>query len=479
MSNLIIHNIRFGFATNSSSTHSVVYNKDYSSFSDNNEEDYFGWDNFTLQSKNAKKEYIMAMLMINLNQQFDILPEDVRKLIVDEWSENNSEIDIHSGIDHQSTILFPLEYGTEFLSKDFYKDYEQFLLQDGIIICGGNDNEESSHPIIDNTNSKIIQFPLYDNLEDKLYCRFDDKYNFWTMFNSSNGNKVRFSFSDTKIVQKIEKASTPELVDIKITDFCSFGCSFCYQDSSISGKHSNSDDFYKLIRVLNENKVFEVAIGGGEPTQHPNFISMLKNVKYYKIVANFTTKSLDWLRDKEQRDEILSNIGSFAYSVTTESQVKTLGELCNQFHMFGVIPTIHVVIGVVNDYMFAKILKTAHFYGFKVTLLGFKTTGRGSEFLKNKKIDHSGWIKEVKELVNQRQCPSIGIDTCLIQLCEEELKKNKIPKYVYTVYEGKFSCYIDAVNLTMGPSSFCQPEEMKPLDMGNLSEEFKENYQEF
>lgn len=34
MSNLIIHNIRFGFATNSSSTHSVVYNKDYNSIYD-------------------------------------------------------------------------------------------------------------------------------------------------------------------------------------------------------------------------------------------------------------------------------------------------------------------------------------------------------------------------------------------------------------------------------------------------------------
>lgn len=463
MSNLIINNVRFGFATNSSSTHSVIFNNNYAKFNDK-DTGSFGWEFFTLVSSHSKKEYIFSLLMQNLHYKTD-LPDSIIKIITQNWCEvNEVEVD---GIDHQSIIMLPKDQKTNFMSKEFFDEFKKFILTDGIIICGGNDNTEYEHHLVGHTESKTIEIPMSFEDSSDVYCRYDDKYNFWTLFNKDNGNKVRFAFTENDIKNyTINKSSTPELVDIKITDFCTANCAYCYQNSTANGKHCKDDDIYKLANALSEMNVFEVAIGGGEPTSHPKFAGILYTFKHKNIIANFTTKSLDWLRDSEIRDSILSNIGSFAYSVNNEKQVRVLGEICNSIYMHHVIPTIHVVIGTVNDNTLREILETARFYEFSVTLLGFKTTGRGSEFLKNhsRSINSTDWLKVISELINDHNCPRIGIDTCLVQQYQKELEENNIPEYAYTVHEGKFSCYIDAVNNKMGPSSFCPENEMSDIE---------------
>jgi hypothetical protein len=101
----------------------------------------------------------------------------------------------------------------------------------------------------------------------------------------------------------------------------------------------------------------------------------------------------------------------------------------------------------------------------RVTLLGFKEIGRGTNFKQRSKydfFDEVGWIKVVQELNKKIACPYISIDTALARSSQDKLVELECPDYLYHVEEGKYSMYIDAVNSTYGPSSY-HLDKMLPL----------------
>jgi hypothetical protein len=52
----------------------------------------------------------------------------------------------------------------------------------------------------------------------------------------------------------------------------------------------------------------------------------------------------------------------------------------------------------------------------------------------------------------------------------EELQAAGVPEYLYEVKEGDFSCYIDAVDKKIAPSSYCSPEEMLDIQFNPYDE---------
>jgi len=80
----------------------------------------------------------------------------------------------------------------------------------------------------------------------------------------------------------------PETVDISITDKCGFGCSYCYQDSRPERDHAPKELVEKVLRGFDEPP-YQVAIGGGEPTLHPDFEYILRTAREIGTVPNYTT----------------------------------------------------------------------------------------------------------------------------------------------------------------------------------------------
>lgn len=62
------------------------------------------------------------------------------------------------------------------------------------------------------------------------------------------------------------RPSAPYLMDIKVTNKCNAGCPFCYQDSVPDGGHANLRDLVRVLGTL-KHYPFQIAIGGGEPTE--------------------------------------------------------------------------------------------------------------------------------------------------------------------------------------------------------------------
>jgi MoaA/NifB/PqqE/SkfB family radical SAM enzyme len=82
----------------------------------------------------------------------------------------------------------------------------------------------------------------------------------------------------------------PELLDIAITNWCDRGCEFCYRDSSEAGQHMSVRQYEAIMRQAVRVQVLQVALGGGNPNQHPDFCEILRLTREeYGIVPNYTT----------------------------------------------------------------------------------------------------------------------------------------------------------------------------------------------
>lgn len=268
------------------------------------------------------------------------------------------------------------------------------------------------------------------------------------LFDRSTGAKIRLT-SGT-----YSKSKHPELVDMKITDHCLFACTWCYQGSTPEGKHATHENLLWTLDELQKAGVFEIAYGGGETTSYPQFIDLLKETHARGIVANFTTRSLSWVRKNWK--EIEPYVGAFAYSA---DNIKFLDMAAR---MFKDIPNdkinIHYVMGLGDKQHFAGFLKRAHEHGFRVTLLGYKTTGRGKNVIPH---PYDWWVEVVSVLARMGVCPTLSIDT---PLAEQYDGKMPVSKKTYHTREGFVSAYIDAVAMSMGASSFDEAATLVPFD---------------
>lgn len=455
-----IHNIRFGFATNSSSSHSIIFDPvNYNNYTDDYDDVDFGWDFFTLKTKQAKDEYMRDMLIQNLDH--DNFSEIMIDLILKGLNLKERKPD-HYGIDHQSIFYMPRGFGSNQISMEFFNDFRNYILKDGIVILGGNDNVDSEdsegdyngHPLYDET--KVVNFNGYNPEGRNWFCRKDGSW--WTLYDRVTGNRIVLSFDDNP---EQFAPKNPMLIDFKITDWCDKNCSFCYQGSTTRGEHMNENDEYAFVENIARAQVFEVAIGGGEPTKYPGFIHFVKMLADRGIVVNFTTRSMEWLENEKMADDIMSNIGAFAFSVddlTPDlSRILTImkyrGYDLEKFN-------VQVVPATMNEFALTRILKWCGENYIRVTLLGFKETGRGARFKEiainrsYNKFDEKYFIEVIKELNKNHSCPRIAIDTTLAGRYEHLLEEEKIPRYLYHIEEGKYSAYIDAVTKKFGPSSY-------------------------
>lgn len=104
-----------------------------------------------------------------------------------------------------------------------------------------------------------------------------------TIFNPGTGEVV---------IDGDGNCDSPLLLDVSLTKKCSFCCKYCYMNTSPLGKHMSLDDFKLLIKRMKEAKVFQVAYGGGNPNEHPNFAEILKITYESGIIPNYSTNGL-------------------------------------------------------------------------------------------------------------------------------------------------------------------------------------------
>lgn len=201
-----IHNIRIGFATNSSSSHSILLNCTAPEDPDSSWQ--FGWQDFLLKSREDKARYMLSQLFEGLQSaysgnfeqppghQFNLMmsaADIVKSLGYDFTDEVRQEFNptqnwLDAGVDHQSVFSLPTEYNSGKLSVDFYRDLFKYIVEnEKVSLQGGNDNDEYR------TYRDGDSDPL-DALREsgQWSCRRDGAA--WTLFRSTDGTRMTFEF---------------------------------------------------------------------------------------------------------------------------------------------------------------------------------------------------------------------------------------------------------------------------------------------
>ena len=454
-----IHQVRYGLATNSSSTHSILIlpgvTKDKDAGGD------FGWGFFTAATKETKGLYAALQLRYAL---LTMVSPEIADTVAQAWTgvELTDRDSYDQYIDHQSTWVLPCSWDGRGVDREFFNDLHAFLMRDDVLVLGGNDNTSKRHPLTKKPDAEKVAFPLpLEGSSEGFVCRKDPS-GYWTLFNRKNGTKIRMSFGEAnggKVAPT--KAYAPELVDLKLTDWCAAGCPGCYQDSTTSGAHGDASFIGDVIYALSKLKVFEIAFGGGEPTAHPRFVDFLAKCRRYGIVPNFTTKAKAWMHDHKRRTAIMEHTGAFAFSIDNAADLEEIATVRDTYGIANEKVNCQVVMGLVSQFEFEAIMEAAAARRMRVTLLGYKTNGRGSEVTPQ---DYSWWVKTFKEVYDRTKYGlRIGIDTALAQQYQAELDALQVPQWCYEVKEGAFSMYIDAVTKKTAASSYGEALTMRPL----------------
>lgn len=489
-----IHNFRIGFATNSSSSHSVVMippsvvGKVRGIDESDNE---YGWDFFRLVSEEAKLRYLAAQLLTNfiedeavrntIVERIDREVPGYRRMIETRYDlvgeehsyENDGKIHtyrsrVYPSVDHQSVISLA-EYNEEVIDGLI-----EFFKSPRVVVLGGNDNSPGNDHIKPTGAEDIEAFEVaMTDGESKVRVRREGEY--FTFFNSGNGTKARFSFDGA--APDYVKSQAPELVDLKITNYCGKGCNFCYQSSTTEGTHAPFAEVEKALHLLAEMGVFEVAIGGGEPTDHPDFVKIIKLASSLNIRPNFTTLSDRWLEDRAVVSAVMQHVGGIGVSCSDRKGLRLVEAVKKVTNVCWPGPTVMAqhVLGSVPLHVTAEFLEEAFDNRHHVLLLGFKEVGFGAEYTRHDDAATSVFMKlAIDQAKDHRRWPQLSVDTALVDQYPDLTEALGVPDALVTSPEGKFSCYIDAVEGLMGPSSYVEKAAMQPL--ATTVEDFKRQY---
>lgn len=160
-----------------------------------------------------------------------------------------------------------------------------------------------------------------------------------------NGKTLRIALNGGKI----SELKYPEFYDVKVTSHCTGKCPYCYQSSVENVAHDLDivERFDQFFGSLDENqKPFQIAFGGGEPTGHPLFVELLQHCYDLGITPNYTTNGT-WV-DLSTASDVLTATKKFCggVAVSTHPHLKnTWRRAVESFLNEGIFTNLHVILG--------------------------------------------------------------------------------------------------------------------------------------
>lgn len=290
-----------------------------------------------------------------------------------------------------------------------------------------------------------------------------------------NGNyKVMLLEDGTKIRYNDLDNLTPdfaESMDVKLTDKCSVGCSFCYEKCTPLGKHSD---------ILSQNWIntlhpwTELAINGND-LDHPQLDEFLDLMKSKNIVVNMTLNQAQFIKNKDRVDKYLSDRKVYGLGISMSENLNS--DLLDILASYPNV-VIHMINGLITPDMISKYedkLKK-----LKILILGYKYVGRGIDYKDRNNSEVSKnieWLKNnIIDLLQPGRFKLGSFDNLAIDQLdlERQVKEKTDLKWeeLYMGDDGDYSFYIDAVGETFARNSTISKDECYPI-LESVDEMFK------
>ena len=265
--------------------------------------------------------------------------------------------------------------------------------------------------------------------------------NYDVFIDLENGTKVRKNDLDNL------KPEFPESFDYKITNKCHHNCPMCHENSNPSGVHGNimNDKFIETLHPYTE-----LAIGGGNPLEHPDLEMFLRKCKSLKLIPSMTVHQDDFMNNLEflrmlRDEELIWGIG-VSVSYVTDELIEALHEFPNA--------VCHIIAGIATE---AVINKLAH-NDLKVLILGYKIFRRGEALYEKNSTNIDFLIQYMydilPDMVNNRWFNTVSFDNLAIeQLNPGRLLTKEQYDEFYMGDDGNFTLFVDSVNNEFAVSS--------------------------
>ena len=271
-----------------------------------------------------------------------------------------------------------------------------------------------------------------------------------------DGTKIRYNDLDCLIPE------FPESMDMKISNYCPFGCPMCHEKSSEDGEYGKILH-HPFIKTLHSGT--ELALGGGAVTYHPDLIPFLEELKEQGILPSITINQREWEETKIDyliNNQLIYGLGVSFTNVDDEVWDKILS-----------YP--NAVVHLIAGYHSRDVFEYFANKGAKILILGYKNWGRGEDYFKNYSNQIMVRMRELKEILPTlfTRCKVVSFDNLSIkQLDIRTVIGEEKWKEFYMGDDGQYTMYVDMVKQECAKSS-TSPDRFPLSEFDNLWNKIK------
>jgi len=230
-----------------------------------------------------------------------------------------------------------------------------------------------------------------------------------------------------------KETDSPQSLHIDITTQCPLNCSACYKKP---GEIVNMTypQWQKLINEAEKLKVFQIAVGGGEPLTHPHIIQITKLVAQTEMALTITTSGFG-LNDKRLHELIENGLNHLQISLNGSTEtinkysrdgyqyaIKALKQLSHTTLSYG----INWVARKTNLSDFENIVQLAkHYKAENINILRYKPSPR--EDYTKESLDENEFLtlaEKIKQVRRIKVKTDSAYSNLLIHINNGKVSKN-------------------------------------------------------
>lgn len=271
-----------------------------------------------------------------------------------------------------------------------------------------------------------------------------------TLFNTRTGFFLRIE--DEGHSEPFWAEDGPELLDIAITNYCEHGCSFCYRQSNRKGKHVSLVDLQSVVKQAKELGVLQIALGGGNPNQHPQFVDILRLISKAGIVPSYTSNG------EGLTDDILEATKQYcgAMALSLYQPYDKYEDLTKRIKSFGIKLNLHVILKKDTIELLTSWIKDppAWFSNINALIvLNYKPVASSSSLM----VTDKRLLIDFFSAGSECQHTKLGFDSCCVPGIVTWMNVN--PALIESCEAARFSAFISE-DLKMYPCSFMANTDM-------------------
>ena len=274
-------------------------------------------------------------------------------------------------------------------------------------------------------------------------------------FDRDEGTFVRFGRDGN---EPFCNTGGPELLDIAITNYCERECYFCYRASNRQGNFMPLEDYEYIMEQAEKAGVLQVALGGGNPNQHPRFVQMLQKTREHNMVPSYTTNgqgmtddiyvatkqfcgamAVSWYEPYADAQEVITRAGTYGIKVN--------------IHFMLTKPSLTQAMELLEKH--TDLLESVN----AIVFLNYKPVHSSDDLC----LTDGNEIRDLIESVKKVNGCKIGFDSCMISFLP--LMGDGLLKETVDFCEAaRFSAYISE-DLLLYPCSFMNDISGNGIDL--------------